>query len=1243
MKQFILTIILAQLTYGFQVTFQLDASDLDVSSDGIHLAGNFNDPDGDGNEENPGIPWWDPSGIEMTDEDGDEIYDVTLSLIEGTYQYKFINGNDWSDQHDIFPDDDTCVEDGNRTITITTDIVIDPVCLGLCEPCDLSEIVFDNYLINSSYSIITSFESDYLSGSFSNLNYNGRTVIGGMDLDKDGMLEIVVTDYVGHRVIVLEFQNGVFVEVWASASYQDEEVRHMTSPRTVGVSDLDGDGKEEIIFPSSKIGMEGWHIYEWDGVEGSDNYGANVSSINTTEVEVCCIANIDDYRADHERVTIKDIDSDGKNELVIMIRRGQQRGVLITSVSGDIIHNSGNTGSEVWTSEGFFDSENYGGGSPLHSLPADLDGDGSYELVNHTWQNMNFFNIDVQGADSYNILEPGSDASFYQAEFSDNVSLFGGTVADVDGDGNDECFFPSWFYGESTLGGMYLIDYEPQNDVLQINANHVNMILDEPNSLLHASSFDIDGNGIPNVFSATHSATNNGYELSIISLNYDGVGDITLPSSYSVDSLAVYNTIMSIDFYDSAGYAWSDTSTAGYLPKVQSNFEDIPLDFDGDGYKELLILRSAFANEVTFTSREWDGNDWLTVDSYSQNVESNPLVTIVEYQNYQYPDVELSVGSISGVHGDTVLVEVGLNNYDQPLQSIDINFSGFQNKLIFHDIISENYLFGNLGWASVYNNTETLLITASAGAQPIQDGGILFALEMILPDTLSTQFVPVVIEEFLGNEDVTEGSFVNGGVEVVWEPLAGFTSDTTNGYLPLTINFTDTSGIGTYPINEWEWHFGDDSVASGPNVQHTYLEEGNYTVTLVVTDEFGLSDTLEMVDYISALFPVHPTAGFVATTTTGDYPLDILFTDTSSLGTYPIADWSWDFGNDSTGTGSDVSVTYERPGEFDVTLMVTDEYGLSDTLILTDFVQVDTTFGDIDWNTMVQSFDASFILQHLAEMIELDELQLQIADVTQDETISPLDATVILQHVVGLVEELPFTPDESYSASGDLTMSDQGAEAGMQIEIPINITNGSNIYGFTGNLVYDPSVVSLDTILFSDYLDGYLFELNEINNGEIRIVSAGSNPDGEAGVFATLILTVGENFTEETNISITNLRWNEGDVNETPIEMTISFGLGLDVASIPDVFALHQNYPNPFNPTTQIRYDLPEDANVNITIYDIMGRSIRSLVNSQQTAGYRSIQWNATNNLGEPVSAGMYIYTIQAGDFIDTKKMVLLK
>jgi len=101
--------------------------------------------------------------------------------------------------------------------------------------------------------------------------------------------------------------------------------------------------------------------------------------------------------------------------------------------------------------------------------------------------------------------------------------------------------------------------------------------------------------------------------------------------------------------------------------------------------------------------------------------------------------------------------------------------------------------------------------------------------------------------------------------------------------------------------------------------------------------------------------------------------------------------------------------------------------------------------------------------------------------------------------------------------------------------------------------------------------------------------------------------------------------------------------LGVDGEIIPAVFALYQNYPNPFNPTTQIKYDLPESANVTINIYDVLGRNISTLVNGLQNAGYHSLRWDAKNNIGEAVSAGMYIYTIQAGDYRATKKMVLLK
>ncbi len=101
--------------------------------------------------------------------------------------------------------------------------------------------------------------------------------------------------------------------------------------------------------------------------------------------------------------------------------------------------------------------------------------------------------------------------------------------------------------------------------------------------------------------------------------------------------------------------------------------------------------------------------------------------------------------------------------------------------------------------------------------------------------------------------------------------------------------------------------------------------------------------------------------------------------------------------------------------------------------------------------------------------------------------------------------------------------------------------------------------------------------------------------------------------------------------------------LALDEDLIPDVYALHQNYPNPFNPVTNIRYDLPEDAHVMIRIFDIQGRMVKTLVSGQEKAGRKSIIWDATNQIGEQVAAGMYLYLIQAGEFQKTRKMVLLK
>ena len=115
-------------------------------------------------------------------------------------------------------------------------------------------------------------------------------------------------------------------------------------------------------------------------------------------------------------------------------------------------------------------------------------------------------------------------------------------------------------------------------------------------------------------------------------------------------------------------------------------------------------------------------------------------------------------------------------------------------------------------------------------------------------------------------------------------------------------------------------------------------------------------------------------------------------------------------------------------------------------------------------------------------------------------------------------------------------------------------------------------------------------------------------------------------------------------INTTLLMLSTGDDVSLaDVTVMPEKFTLHQNYPNPFNPVTTLRYDLPENGHVNIIIYDMLGRQVKTLMDQTQDAGYRSIIWDATNDYGKPVSAGIYLYQIQAGEYMQTKKMVLLK
>jgi len=98
-----------------------------------------------------------------------------------------------------------------------------------------------------------------------------------------------------------------------------------------------------------------------------------------------------------------------------------------------------------------------------------------------------------------------------------------------------------------------------------------------------------------------------------------------------------------------------------------------------------------------------------------------------------------------------------------------------------------------------------------------------------------------------------------------------------------------------------------------------------------------------------------------------------------------------------------------------------------------------------------------------------------------------------------------------------------------------------------------------------------------------------------------------------------------------------------DTPSVPTVFALYQNVPNPFNPTTTIRFDLPRVVHVKLSIYNVKGELVATIVDRPMTEGRKEALWAGTNDSGSPVASGIYFYRLDAGDFMQTRKMVLLR
>jgi N-acetylneuraminic acid mutarotase len=146
------------------------------------------------------------------------------------------------------------------------------------------------------------------------------------------------------------------------------------------------------------------------------------------------------------------------------------------------------------------------------------------------------------------------------------------------------------------------------------------------------------------------------------------------------------------------------------------------------------------------------------------------------------------------------------------------------------------------------------------------------------------------------------------------------------------------------------------------------------------------------------------------------------------------------------------------------------------------------------------------------------------------------------------------------------------------------------------------------------------------------LLGTGSSNGVNDWVYALAVVgnevVVGGGFTEAGGVSANRVaRWNSGTSRVEQLSPTA-----------PKTFLLEQNYPNPFNPSTTIRYQLPVASEVKLEVYDVLGKKIATLVNERQSAGSYQVVWNASG-----LSSGTYFYRLQAGTFVETKKMIMVK
>ena len=289
--------------------------------------------------------------------------------------------------------------------------------------------------------------------------------------------------------------------------------------------------------------------------------------------------------------------------------------------------------------------------------------------------------------------------------------------------------------------------------------------------------------------------------------------------------------------------------------------------------------------------------------------------------------------------------------------------------------------------------------------------------------------------------------------------------------------------------------------------------------------------------------------------------------------------------------------------------------------------------GDIDFNDDVDISDLLACVDFILEVDIPTESEFRNADVNMDMEINIADVVMIVDIITGGQNARMMASTDS-PVLVDLLSSNQ------QLQIKLDYEGLTRGLQFT--LLAD-ALVEIGTPLLSVSDGGTLVASNRAEDGTVTIVvvnTAGGSVDRVEDVLVSIPYTFKGDRRDKSVVELTDFKAAGMAGESLPVTIREK---RIDISVVPSVFALHQNYPNPFNPVTEIQFDVPQESQVQLTIYNIMGQEVTTLNNSTLQAGFHSIRWDGTNGLGEQVSTGVYFYRLSSPAFTSTKKMIMVK